>query len=171
MISYPLLISAPILGFIETIVLQQLLFRWRKRFSFIAAIVFAALGGWLLTVLITWEVVVAASFTDQCALVFMNSLISLGLSCGYLLFLGLNTTSLRIRILKELFALPSQRASTATLTFGYQPQEILERRLQRLLEKKQIRFENEHYYAQGTWIPPIITTITWLRWLILPKKS
>jgi hypothetical protein len=93
----------------------------------------------------------------------------LGLAFGYWAFLNLNLTSLRIRVLKEIFAAPGEALSRATLAQRYDDCEMAERRLARLEAAGQVVRLGERYVLKAQWLVRIARFISLLREAIIPE--
>lgn len=166
---YPTLMVAPIIGLAVNAAFQVLTLRvFRQTFNF--SIIAGMLSGIGITCGITLAALNVPS-EDGLPLFLMNTATALALSFCYWNFLNLNMTSLRIRMLKELWRAPSGSMSPAELLAIYHPREMLDRRLKRLAAKKQIRLESGRYYAQGTWAAAMVHIIALLRWIILPSRK
>lgn len=166
---YPALMVAPIIGLVVNVASQVLMLRiFRQTFNF------SIITGMLSGIGITCGITLAALNVppeDALPLFLMNTATALALGFCYWNFLNLNMTSLRIRMLKELWRAPSGSLLSAELLAMYHPQEMLDRRLKRLAAKKQIRLENGRYYAQGTWVAAMVHIIALLRRIILPLRN
>lgn len=77
-----------------------------------------------------------------------NAAIYAGLGYCYFHFLNLGETARRIRLMRELYE-AREPLSAAELELRYSPAEMLERRIQRLVNTGQLREQNDRLYVTG----------------------
>jgi hypothetical protein len=94
----------------------------------------------------------------------------LALSFCYWAFINLNLTSLRIRLVRELLKEKGYALSTDKIMQRYSPQELVDRRIERLEKSNQIKRSGDKWILLSKKLMFIILTITVLRKLIMPQK-
>ncbi len=94
----------------------------------------------------------------------------LALSFDYWVFLNLNITSLRIRILRELLR-HGRGISRSNLTDEYSLEEILHRRLQRLEHGGQLAYADGRWRLRSAKLLALHRTLKFLRAIILPSNA
>ncbi len=90
-----------------------------------------------------------------------------GLAFGYFGFVNLNIASLRIRVLKELLASPGQRLDTAELLARYDAKAVLEKRLERLVDGRQLELRDGRYHSGQPVFLNLARLMDGLKWAIL----
>lgn len=106
---------------------------------------------------------------DNLAHLAMSAFMYVALAYGYFVFINLNVTSLRIRILKELYTAGNEGLPGQTLLSLYNPNEIFETRMRRLANWGQL-VENGNRYlprGRGFWIAARIILI--VKFIVLGK--
>ena len=89
---------------------------------------------------------------------------------GYFHFVNMGETARRIRILRELYA--SKKGLTqAEILSKYNYVEIIDRRIERLINKKQIAFDQGKYYINKPLMLLIAKTIVITKQIVFGKKS
>lgn len=156
-----ILIAITVAGVVNVIT-QMLTVRF---VSIMASIIYGLLFGGIFYCLINWSL----SDNQNLEIVYVGFLIYLTFSFCFWAFLNLNLTSLRIRILKELYLHP-QGLSRLSLTERYSPEELLLRRIQRLKANGQIVTKQDKLQLQSKQLLVIYLIIQGLRILILPKR-
>ncbi|MBU1042614.1 MAG: hypothetical protein KKF77_16090 [Proteobacteria bacterium] len=104
---------------------------------------------------------------DRLAYAVLNLAAYWGLAFGYFTFVNLNIASLRIRILKELLASPRQRLDTADLLTRYDAKAVLEKRLERLVDGRQLELRNGRYHSGQSVFLTLARVMDALKWAIL----
>jgi hypothetical protein len=94
----------------------------------------------------------------------------LALACGFLAFLNLNVTSLRIRMLRTVLGDGDGGMSMTTLEAQYTPAERLHRRLARLQSGGQIRRDGDRWRISSRQLLFVARLIDGLRRLVLPPQ-
>ena len=93
----------------------------------------------------------------------------LALAYGFFVFLNLNVTSLRIRMLREMLRADG-RMDMNTLLHQYTPEERLRRRLERLQSGGQIRLEVGRWRLKSSPLLAVARGMEGARILILPAR-
>ena len=99
-----------------------------------------------------------------------NIIIYLALYNGYFHFLNMGETARRIRILMELM-ISKDGLSLDEIFNHYNAQEIINRRLDRLIETKQIIKRDNKYYINNSTMLFIAKSIDMLKLILLGRKS
>lgn len=100
----------------------------------------------------------------------INLIIYLGLSNGYFHFVNMGETSRRIRILREI-AFYKDGLTFDELLKRYNAEEIIDRRLNRLIKTGQITARDERYYINKPLVLVIAKFITGLKLLVLGREN
>jgi hypothetical protein len=100
----------------------------------------------------------------------IGTLSYLAFSFCFWAFLNLNLTSLRIRLLRELFGQPHGLA-IEHLKARYSPEEIVARRIERLQKNGQIITHNGKWALASRTLLIFVYVSTLLRKLIIPKRE
>ena len=110
-------------------------------------------------------------FRRNSAAVFLVHLLTYG-SFGYCYFhfINLGETARRIRILRELKSSPDG-LSLDELLKNYNAQEIIERRLRRLINNGQLKVRNDRYYIGKPAMLGMAKILVGLKYLLLGKRS
>ena len=133
-----------------------------------ASIMAGVAAGLALTLLLS----VQADANVGSGLVLVNLITSLSLGFCYWAFLNLNITSLRIRILREMLERESQTITHEHLRGEYGEDEMLQRRLRRLVEAAQIRYKDGRYTVQSSALLVLAGLLRWLRKILsLPRPD
>ena len=101
---------------------------------------------------------------DMC----ISLLTYLALSFCFFAFLNLNTTSVRVRIVRELLRQKEGGLSTDTLMSRYSPQEFMKRRMKRLEESGQIIMRDGKWVLRSRRLLVFVVVSSALRRLIIP---
>jgi hypothetical protein len=107
---------------------------------------------------------------DALAIVIVNLLIFCGLSYCYFHFINLCTTARRIRLVRDLFASPSGLTLDQILE-NYNAQDMLSKRIQRLLNSGQIVEQNGRYFASKHLVLFAAWLMVVLKFIFLGKGS
>ena len=92
---------------------------------------------------------------------------------GYCYFslIGLGETARRIRLLKDLYAVPNKGLSLSEILSGYSAKNMVDKRMDRLLNNGQVRLTEGRYYINK----PIMLFFTkfsiFMKLLVLGKRS
>ena len=100
----------------------------------------------------------------------VNLIIYACFSYGYFTFINLGETARRIRLLRELYDAPEGLAKEQIL-MRYNAQEVVNIRLVRLLNNKQINLHNEKYYSGNPVMLMISKAVIFIKQLVLGKSS
>ncbi len=156
-----ILTIAPVFGLATNVIVQALCAHVVKRLG--VSIIAGFLGGLAVSITI-------AAYASPLPGAWLTSAITfIALGFGYWSFLNLNVTSLRIRILRELLALPS--LSRESLAQQYNADEFLRRRLARLIAGNQARRDGDAIVLESPLLKTISGITRFARWVILPVES
>ena len=107
---------------------------------------------------------------DDYAYLIFNVLCYVSLSYGYFQFVGLNVTSLRIRIAKELLAAGGRKPIEALLG-EYNADEVIDVRLHRLIDSEQLALKDGRYFSgRKVFFLTIGKIVDTLRYIVLGKR-
>jgi hypothetical protein len=120
--------------------------------------------------LLIFEYYISASTNSFIANLITNIIIYVALGYCYFVFINLGETARRIRILRELFDAP-EGLSLDEILRRYNAQEIIERRLQRLLKNNQIIVKNDIYYIGKPIVLWMARIVVAFKFILLGKKS
>ena len=109
--------------------------------------------------------------SDQWAYAALNLAAYWGLAFGYFEFVNLNIASLRIRILKELLTSPERSLDTTSLLARYDAKAILKKRLDRLVEGRQLELRNGRYYSGKSVFLNLARVMDALKMVILGSEA
>lgn len=100
----------------------------------------------------------------------VNLIIYVSLSYCYFQFINMGETARRIRLLRELYEAPKGQTKEQILA-KYNAQDIIDIRIKRLLNNKQIILRDAKYYPKGTTVLFISKLILIMKWIILGANS
>lgn len=100
----------------------------------------------------------------------VNLIIYLSLSYCYFQFINMGETARRIRLLRELYETPKGQTKEQILA-KYNARDIIDIRIKRLLNNKQVILRGTKYYLGGTTVLFISKLILAMKWIILGTDS
>jgi hypothetical protein len=106
---------------------------------------------------------------DATLLLVFNLVASLALSYCYFSFVNLNLTSLRIRLLEELRASPDGLSRAAILKL-YNARNLVDKRIDRLTQGKQIREVDGRFYTRPSFLLAVARVINLMKFVVLGKR-
>jgi hypothetical protein len=161
---------APISGIIVNAGLQIALVHLTRRIGL--SIIVGVIGGALVTLIqAALNLSQAATLADAIAVWPVVILSYLGLCYNYWVFINLNITSLRIRTLRDLLQ-QSDGVPLSQLTAQYSVEEMLQRRLERLENGKQIAYVDGRWsLVSGDLLLILHRTLGIMRAVILPASK
>jgi len=161
------LTAAPLVGLAIDCVAQIAIAHLAKRASF--SITVGAACGLAATIgLVAFS---QASGTSGVGILILDILTYVALAFGYWVFLNLNLTSVRIRLIREMLHRPSG-ISREELLRRYSAEEFLRRRLERLQQgSRQFSYTDGRWYLRKRSLLFAALTLNALRALIIPKQA
>ncbi len=162
--------AAPLGGLAVACVAQIAIAHLAKRASFSIAAGIAC--GLLATAgIATFGLAPAASAQEAAPVLALDLLSYVALAFGYWVFLNLNLTSVRIRLIREILHKPSG-ISRAELLQEYSAEEFLRRRLERLQHgSKQFSYLDGRWRLRKRTLLFAALTLSALRALMIPKPA
>ena len=161
----------PLLSFSVNVTLQAFLFRSRSCGLLKSEYIGFTLGlVLLLSLQISLHPMLLALTLDALAIVIVNLLIFCGLSYCYFHFINLCTTARRIRLVRDLFASPDGLTLDQILE-NYNAQDMLSKRIQRLLNSGQIVEQNGRYFVSKHLVLFAAWLMAILKFVFLGKGS
>ena len=169
----PIEVMIPILSLIVNAFVQTFTFRYVKRIRLLKS-VFIGFAAGLLTILL-FEIGVWYEFLDvsRIDIVFglvVNIITYSLLGYCYFHFINLGETARRIRILRELYEC-KEGLSTKEIFERYNAKEILENRMNRLVNKNQIFLKNGRYYIGNRTMLLIANIIYTMKRIIFGNRT
>ena len=140
-----ILILAPLVALIVNSMIQLLGVRYRI-FGYVKSVFSGFLLGFIILIIIQSFCYLNGELShhEYAGLILVNILIYGFMSLCYFAYMNLGVTSLRIRMLKELSDSPKGLIKEEILQ-RYNSRKIISVRIERLMQKNQIRYENERY--------------------------
>ncbi len=173
MYPVPIEVVTPILGLIVNVFVQTLTFRCVKRIGLLKS-VFIGFGAGLLGILLiemrVWYEFLSLTKIDILFVLVVNIITYSLLGYCYFHFVNLGETARRIRILRELYEHKEGLTKTEILE-RYNAREILENRMSRLVNKRQIFLRNGRYYIGNRTMLLIANMIYVLKRIILGNRA
>jgi hypothetical protein len=114
--------------------------------------------------------VFSSSIKDFIAILFANLIAYSALGYCYFHFINLGETARRIRILREIYD-SKDGLSMKEILERYNAKEITEKRINRLLNNKQILYRNERYFIGNPAVLLIAKIIVMMKLIIIGKES
>jgi hypothetical protein len=169
----PMEVVTPIFGLIVNAFVQTFTFRCMKRIRLLKSVFIgfaAGLLGMLLIEMSLWHEFLGVSSVDiLCGLV-VNIITYSLLGYCYFHFINLGETARRIRILRELYE-HKEGLSKSEILERYNAKEIVEKRMNRLVNKHQIFLKNGKYYIGNRTMLLITKIIYTLKRMIFGKRA
>jgi hypothetical protein len=159
---------APVVGLAADAVVQIACAHATRRMG--ASIIAGVLLGLATTAICTGLALAAPSLADAVATWLVSIATYLALAFGYWGFLNLNITSLRIRMLREILS-GGDGISRAALIAGYTDEEMLRRRLDRLVGGRQLSYSDGRYRLESQTLLFLARFLMFLRVLLLPEHA
>jgi len=169
MTGYPLAVLAPILGLFADGVVHVLASRLTAGKRIAHCLLAGIAAGLLATAGVTAVALGGRLELDALALLGFNLATSLALAYGYFTFVNLNLTSLRIRLLHELWASPNGLSRTDILKL-YNSRDLVDCRIVRLTASKQIREADGRFYTQPSPLLKVACIINLLKLVVLNRR-
>jgi hypothetical protein len=170
--GYPLLVATPLAGLVVDCASHVLISRFVRAWSSVQVIIAGIFLGFLAVTAMSLAALssMGSSWPDAGALLALNLATYLGLAYGYVGYVGLNLTSLRIHILKVLLqsggSLPKRE-----LVSLYNDNEVVATRIAAMLRGGYLVERGGRLYTGK----PAIVVIAWIwdcmRWVIMGRNA
>jgi hypothetical protein len=161
-------IMIPIVGFLSNMIVQVSSIRLLKKAGMLKSIVFGFISG--ICVLLILEYPLFFKIKEFIYIGFVNLIIYTSLGYCYFHFVNLGETARRIRILREIYDSESGLTQDEIVK-RYNSREIIDRRLERLLDNGQVIRKNGRLYIGKPVVLLIAKIILFLKIFIIGKKS
>lgn len=170
--AYPILVLAPVTGLIVDVVVHVLSSRISEGKRPVQDIIRGVVAGLAATVLISAASLAVLRYTweDSAALLAMNGVTHLALAYGYIGYVGLNLTSLRIHILKLLWK-SGGRMPRATIEGLYGNDSVIDLRIAMLLQDGYLEEKQGRLHTGRRTVLYIAKLWDVMRWCVLGKKA
>lgn len=164
--------AIPIFGLAINVLSQMISFRILPERGLLNSVFLGFFSGFFILFIFEFYIFLQqfALTKESAAILIVHLVTYMSLGYCYLHFINLGETARRIRILRELFDAPDGLSLDEILR-RYNAQEIIERRLQRLLKNSQIIVKNDIYYIGKPimlWMARIVVAF---KFILLDKKS
>lgn len=173
MYPVPVEVVTPILGLIINAFVQTFTFRYMKRIRLLKSVFIGFAVGLFSIVLMemgVWYEILDVSRIDILFILIANMITYSLLGYCYFHFINLGETARRIRILRELYE-HKEGLSMSEILERYNAKEILENRMNRLVNKGQIFLKNGRYYIGNRTMLLIANIIYALKRIILGNRT
>jgi hypothetical protein len=167
-------ILSPIFGLVVNIIIQILSHRLILWLTLLRSVFFGFGVGFSLV--ITFEIQrysqnYYGQIGDFWGILIVNSVTYAFLGYCYFSLIGLGETARRIRLLKDLYAVPNEGLSLSEILSEYSAKNMVDKRLDRLLNNGQVRVAEGRYYINK----PVMLFFTkfsiFMKLLVLGKRS
>lgn len=164
-------IFSPIFGLITNILIQAISFRLVPKYGLMKSIFLGFFSGAFCFFMAEFYIflIVSDNKIDFIPIIAANFFTYLSLGYCYFHFINLGETARRIRILRELYD-SKQGLSEKEILEKYNAEEIVERRINRLMSNGQILYTDGRYYINSPIMLLISKIIIVLKLLFLGKK-
>lgn len=171
MVNYLHLFS-PIISLGINAICQVCVVRYINKFSLLKSIFLGfGFGLWILLLVEMYYLVkLESSLLEKACSLSANIVAYIALGYCYFHFINLGETARRIRIIRELYE-SNDGLSLDELLARYNAKEIIERRLSRLINNRQIILKDGRYYIANLTMLFITKIIVGMKLVILGKRS
>ncbi len=156
----------PIIGLIVNLLFQIISVRFISKIGLLKSI----LLGFVMGILSVYILTLLTPIKDVIEMLITNLIIYAALGYGYFHFINLGETARRVRILRELYD-AKEGLSMQEILGRYNAKEIVEKRINRLMNNRQIIYRDNKYYIGSPAILIIAKAIVALKLIILGEKS
>ena len=165
-------LTAPILGLLVNTLVQILVYRLIKSVGLLKSVVGGFVIGFAIVMAcgVAWYQTAMPGLMELMGQSALNLMTYVALGYCYFHFINLGETARRIRILRELLESKGGLTRDAILE-RYNASEIIEARLQRMLNNKQIVLRQGRYFIGKPSLLFIAKTIALLKWILLNRQS
>lgn len=165
------LVLAPTLGMIVNVAIHLLVTWVVPTQRLYPRLLAAAACGGIATACISLVTAIAMELTWPLAIAYLafNLAVFFALAFGYFNFVQLNVSSLRVRILNELYD-SGAGIEVARLTAEYSAVEIVNQRLQRLVRGRQVDSRDNRYYFRFSLVYLISLSMDAAKWFIFNRR-
>lgn len=162
----------PVLGLMLNVIIQVICFRFIQRLGLLKTVFFGFFAGMLSVLMIDLYIFFAASgrFTDFFMIFAANFITYASLGYCYFHFINLGETARRIRILREIYD-SKDGLSMEEILQRYNSKEIVDKRISRLVNNRQVIYKNGRYYIGSPIMLMITKIIVAMKLLLLGRRS
>lgn len=162
----------PILGLMINVLVQALSFRFIQGLGLLKTVFLGFFAGLLSVLVIESYIFFAASvhFNDFFMILVANAIAYASLGYCYFHFINLGETARRIRILREIYD-SEDGLSLDEILQRYNAREIVEKRISRLINNRQILYKDGRYYIGSPIVLLIARAIIAMKVLLLGRRS
>ncbi|WP_333655746.1 hypothetical protein [Dissulfurispira sp.] len=160
------IVLAPVIGLAINVASQIISFRFFQHIGLLKSIFAAFIVGFFATAFLT----LYNSLSDLTAILIVNLIIYSALGYCYFHFINLGETARRIRILREIYDSGSGLSMNEILE-RYNAKEITEKRLNRLINNKQITYKNGKYFIASPVMLAMARIMVFMKLVLLGKRS
>jgi len=166
-----ILFLIPAVSFFIDVIIQLLTFRLMAIRGLLFSEYAGFLSGLLMVFLFEFHVIerISMIITDNIAIFIANLIIYCALAYCYFSFINLGETARRVRILRELYE-AKKSLSMEEILERYTAQEIVKKRISRLLKNNQIKYRESRYYLDNRLMLLIALMITSLKVIVFGKN-
>jgi hypothetical protein len=161
-------VFAPVMGLLINVFTQVIIFRHTPSLGLLKSVYLGFVIGFVSIFVFEFFIPHPTSTKDFIAILVTNLITYISLGYGYFHFINLGETARRIRILRELYE-SNDGFSLEELLVRYNAKEIIERRLSRLINNRQIIYKDERYYIANPTMLFITKIIVGMKSVILGK--
>ena len=164
-------VFAPVIGLVANVMTQVGFFRFFPSVGLLKSELIGFIAGMVVMGVIDfmglgW----AGNFKEIAAILATNLITYLSLAYCYFNFINLGETARRIRIIRELYDAPKS-LSLEEILERYNAKHILQMRIDRLINNKQLIYKNGRYYIGNPIMLFIAKIIVAMKIVLLGKKS
>lgn len=162
----------PIISLAINVIIQIFSFRYFSNLGLLKSEYLGFATGFLSIFIFEFYISFLSSVSgkDSIALLISNSIIYSALGYCYFHFINLGETARRIRILREIYD-SKDGLSMNEILERYNAKEIVEKRINRLLNNGQIIYKDGRYYIGNSIVVLIAKIIIAVKFLLLGEKS
>lgn len=172
MLHHYLNVLTPLVGLAINVSAQIASLRCFLKMGLVKSICFGFITGFLIVFVLTLYIFLnfPAPMKDFIAVLITNLIIYSALGYCYFHFINLGETARRIRVLREIYDSGSGLSMDEMLE-RYNAKEITKKRLDRLLNNKQIVYKNGKYFIASPIMLFMAKTVVLMKLIFLGKKS
>jgi len=162
----------PVVGLMVNVLVQILGSRFVVKLGMLRSVILGFVSGGLCVILIEWYLSVSCGvpISKDITNGVTNLIIYAFMGYGYFHFINLGETARRVRILRELYDSKDGLPMNEILE-RYNAKEIVEKRIARLVNNKQILFKNGRYYINSPIMLLITKALVTMKLILLGKES
>lgn len=162
----------PVLGLMINVIIQVICSRFIQRLGLLKTVFLGFFVGMISVLMIEFCIFFATSahFTDFIIIFAANFITYASLGYCYFHFINLGETARRIRILREIYD-SKDGLSMEEILQRYNSKEIIDKRISRLVNNRQVIYKNGRYYIGSPIMLMITKIIVAMKLLLLGRRS